>query len=330
MIKNRLILGILGLLILGIPFFAGAATFMEEGNVSIGQTVSDNLYLVGGNPVVAGNVDGDLFVAGGNVSVSGNVSGDVGAAGGNVSITGTVDGDVRVFGGSLYIDSAIGGEVISFGGQIVYGPNAKIGKDLIAGADVITIDPETIVLGQKKLFEEKQDGSGEDAREKGVAMLKGAFWMALLYGLLAYLVVAAALMGLMPNVIKKYTKAAIKDSSAFWKNLGIGLMVMIGLPVVALLLFISMIGAMLGGILLLLFVLYILLNLVVAGFLFGGLMQKWFNAGKEVDWLWGLGGVIALSIISSVPFIGWLIGLVFFLWSVGMMASGDFALIRKA
>lgn len=329
MTKKRLIVGFLGFSIFALPLIAGAATFMADDSVTSTETVNDNLYVAGGNPVVSGDVNGDLFIAGGNVNVSGNVTGDVGAAGGTVAILGNVDGDVRVFGGSLYIDSEVGGEVISFGGQIIYGPHAKIGKDLIAGGDEIIIDPEAIVAGEKRIFEDTSEQKMEKIRDRGADFMRGAYWMALLYGLLAYLVVAAAIMGLFPKLIKKYGKDAMKDSMAFWKNLGVGLLVMIGLPIVAILLFITMVGAMLGGILLVLFVLYILINLVTAGFLFGALMQKWMKQGNEINWLWGLGGVVALSIISQIPLIGWLIGLTFFLWSVGTMASENFRLFRS-
>lgn len=309
-----------------LPMTASAATFMSDANVLVTEPVMDNLYIASANPIVSADVIGDLFVTGGNVSVSGHVMGDLGAAGGSVTLTGPVDGDVRVFGGSIYIDSVVSGEIISFGGQVVYGPHARVGKDLVAGSDELKIDPAVTVGGKKSIFQGDPERIERMVQEvKTYPLLTGAFWLALLFAILGYLVVAIALMGAMPNIVKKYVQNSLKDNGAFWVHLGIGLLALIAFPVAAMILFITGIGAMLGLLLLLLWAIYVLVALVFSGFLLGGVAKHVFtNSKSALDWTWALGGVVILPILSSIPWIGWVIGLVFFLWALGTAVAGDF------
>lgn len=313
-----------------LPMTASAATFLGDDNVLVTEPVADNLYIGSGNPIVSGDVSGDLFIAGGNVNVSGNIGGDLVAAGGTVTLTGKVAGDVRVFGGSIYIDSEVGGEIISFGGQVIYGPKARIGKDMIAGSDDLQISPAVTVGGKQTLFRGEEKTGDKVVTQAGIhPFLTAAFWIALLLSILAYLIVAAALMGAFPGAIKKYTQSALKDGAAFWVHLGIGLLILVALPIVSIVLMITGLGALLGVILLLVWVVYILVAMVVAGFLLGGLAKDMVTKTKSsLDWPWALGGVVVLPILSSLPVVGWVIGLVFFLWALGTMMSGDLRTFR--
>ena len=236
-----------------LPMTASAATFMNEPTVLVADTVADNLYITSGNVVVSSDVKGDLLVAGGNINVLGNIEGDFGAAGGNINLTGKVDGDVRIFGGSIYVDSEVGGEIITFGGQVVFGPNARIAKDMVAGSEDLVIDPAVTVGGKQTILQSEYDSENTMIqRIETNPLLTGEFWLTLLFAMLGYLVVAIAMMAAMPNVVKKYVQTSLKDNSAFWVHLGIGLLALIAFPVAALVLMITGIGALLGIILLLL------------------------------------------------------------------------------
>ncbi len=334
MFKKRLIVVLFSLFALALPMFASAATFLADDNVVSSEPVNDNLYVAGGNPVVSGNVNGDLLIAGGNVNVTGDVTGDVSAAGGSVSITGRVGGDIRVFGGNLFIDSTVGGEVVSFGGQIIYGPNAKVAKDIVAGGNAVNISPTAVIGGERIIFDEIKDeikkGKAE-FKEKGADFLRGAFWVGILWTLLSYLIVALAFMGLFPKVVKMFINGACKNGMSFWKSIGMGLVILIVTPILSLILLVTGIGAMLGGIIMMLYMVYIMASLVFAGFIFGTLMKKLIKKGKaDLDWLWGLGGVAVLPLVVLVPFVGWIIGFVFFLWALGAAVSADFKMFRSA
>lgn len=324
------ILVLSGIIFLLIPSLAMAAYFMAEESVPSGEVIIGNLYLTGGNPSMAGDLHGDLYAAGGNVSVPGNVTNDVVITGGTVSITGVVGDDVRVFGGDITIDGKVNGEVLAFGGNVKLGPNASVRKDLIAGGGNVTIDDKAQVFGSTKLYTDKEGKFKEAFDKTSKEAFQYGYFVAILMTILIYFVVAAVIMGLFPNVITKYLTVATKKEN-FWKSLGMGLLIFIVTPIVAILCFVTGVGVMLGFIILLMYVMYILVNIALAGLLFGSLMQKWIMKLKKVEmnWLWGLGGIAVLHLLVQLPFVGWLVGAVFFLYSFGAVLTMDWKTYRS-
>lgn len=324
------VLIIFGIALLAIPILAMAAFFKADENVAAGEVVMGNLYLAGGSPVMAGTIQGDLYIVGGNVTISGKVTNDLVVAGGNVIITGEVGDDLRAFGGSVYVDGKVNGEVLLSGGDVKVGSRANIRKDMFLTGGMVSVDPEAKVYGKTTIY---QDEGSEDALENMpmAGYMRGAFWIGALFTVLTYLVVAAVLMGVMPNIVKRFLVDSV-SKDAFWKGLGLGLLILIVTPILAVICFITGIGALLGGIILILYVLYILLTLVLAGLLFGAVAKKLIMKTKkvEMDWMWGLGGIFALHILSLIPFVGIFIGAVFFLYALGSVTMVDWKLASSA
>lgn len=316
---------------LAIPSLALAATFQTDTTLPAGETVVGNLYLAGGTPMVHGDVQGDLYMAGGNIVVTGKVADDLVTAGGNISLTGAVGGDVRAFGGSLFLDGEVEGEVIVSGGEVKIGPNAKIRKDLIAAGGSVSIDPAATVFGSKTIESgEKYEKKMEGFREPFAQYSQAGFWIGHAFAVLAFFAIAAVYLGLFPAVLKKWTRRAF-DKGQFWPNLGLGFVMLVVPPFIAALLFATGIGALLGGLVLLAYIAYILLNVALAGILFGELLKKWFTKAKKIEptWGWALGGIALLHVVTLIPFVGWAIGLGFFVYSWGSMAVSDWKIARS-
>ncbi len=327
-------LALMAVIVLAIPSLALAAVFKADTVIPAGEIIMDNLYLAGGNPSMGGDVQGDLYIAGGNVVVTGKVAEDVVAAGGNISIMGPVSGDVRAFGGSIFIDSSVSGEVVTSGGEVRIGPNAQIRKDLVAAGGTVEVHPNAKIFGSKTI-------ESGDAYEKGMEkfpsrgqfydqFLTIGFWVGFLYMLLAYFAIAAVIFGLFPNVVRKVGVRAY-GKGQFWPSVGIGFLVLIATPIAAVLCFITMIGAMLGGILMVAYAACIMLSIVMGGMLFGELLRKWIKKAKKVEptWGWTFGGIALLSLLTLIPFIGWIIGLAFFLLAMGSMVSVKWKVARS-
>ena len=113
------------------------------------------------------------------------------------------------------------------------------------------------------------------------------------------------------------------QKGSFWKNLGIGFAVLVLTPMACLILFITGIGVYLGFILLFAYICLLLMCTVLAGMIFGGWVQKMFEKSDYVDFHWGwiLGGVIVSHLLTLIPFVGWIFGLVFFLLAIGALIS---------
>jgi hypothetical protein len=136
-----------------------AFEFIEDGDLPAGETVDDDLFIVGDNVVIDGTVNGDLFAFGQNVVVNGTVRGSLIVGGQFVEINGQIDGSVYngcnaatygaeadigrnlYFGGfSLDVDQgATIGRDMAFGGyQAVL--DGSVGRDLFAGAGALEIN----------------------------------------------------------------------------------------------------------------------------------------------------------------------------------------------
>lgn len=123
-------------LVLVVPAGAGAAAFRSGDEVLIpaGETVADDLYVAGARVRIEGTVTGDLVIAAGEADLRGPVGGDLLAAAGNVRIDGAVAGTVRVAAGDVTLAGSVGEDLVVAGGNVVVGPDARIGRDLVAGS----------------------------------------------------------------------------------------------------------------------------------------------------------------------------------------------------
>ena len=115
---------------------------LRSGNtvtIASGETVTGDLYAVGGTVVVDGTVEGDLVAAGGDIRVNGTVSGDLVAAGGTVTVAGSVEGDARVAGGQMTVSGDVGEDLLVAGGQATLTASGSVGEDLIASAGQLDV-----------------------------------------------------------------------------------------------------------------------------------------------------------------------------------------------
>lgn len=307
------------MLTIAVPAIAFAAIIREEQNLPQNEVVNGNLYMTGSAPVVAGTVNGDLVAAGGTVVITGNVSQDVFVVGGNLNITGPVGGDVRAFGGNIYIDSVVQGEVVTAGGEIQFGPNAVVQGDLVASGGNVKLNPATKVYGNKKIEtgEEMKKDAGDVVREMP-KFFQTAFLVGQLISILGLLLVACIMFGAAPGITNRIVSKTL-EKGCIWKNLGIGALMGLLLPIAAIICFITGVGAMLGALMLFGFIVYILFGISFAGITFGGWLYQVTKKPKKPTVSWGalILGVILLHIISLIPIIGWLICLFFVLITWG-------------
>jgi cytoskeletal protein CcmA (bactofilin family) len=115
---------------------ASAAALRHAKNFVLprAETVHDDLYAAGTVIDIQGTVDGDLIVVGQTVTIGGNVTGDVIAAARDVTISGNVGGTVRAAGNAVTIDGTVEHDILSGSRTLVVGPNASVGRDVLAGA----------------------------------------------------------------------------------------------------------------------------------------------------------------------------------------------------
>lgn len=328
--------------------------------VAKGEVIRGTLVAAGQSVLIDGTVEGDLVAAGDRVEVRGDVKGDIFAAGRTLLVYGNVANNAILAGHSLTLEGAVGRNVYAAGerieldsqsrvAQAVFAAGAHgfvdgqigdaltaamshlqvsgvIGKDLRfhgnqftlldtaqVGGDLITrthrpahIDPGAKVSG-KKITELIQRRS---------RFLTARYYFRELIWLLGFFVVGVLLLKLFP----RFFEGASAAVQSVWRSLGLGLAVLAGVPVAAIVVAVTLVGLPLAllsaaGYLAALY----LAKIFVAAWLGRYLLKPPAEAGYgSVAAL--LLGLFVLSVVAWVPYLGGLVRFVVLLAGLGAFA----------
>jgi hypothetical protein len=109
-------------------------------DISITQTVQENLYTTGNNITINAPVYGDLVTAGGMITINDTIQNDILLAGGTAIFNGYAGDDVRCAGGKLTIKKDIKGDLVIIGGEVIIDKNATIGGNILVSGGEITLN----------------------------------------------------------------------------------------------------------------------------------------------------------------------------------------------
>lgn len=107
----------------------------------------------------------------------------------------------------------------------------------------------------------------------------------------------------------------------FWGEWARGLAMLVGIPLLIALLALSGVGVLVGLVVFLAFSCMILVSSIGAGIILGSLVSKVFKRSEvlEVNWVNAVGGTILLAISGYLPFLGWVLWMIFLLTSLGAL-----------
>lgn len=302
------------------------------GRVVVDQSVAGDALLLGGTVDVRAAVGDDVRAAGGDISLESSVGGGVVAAGGNVKLTdaaqvaghaelaggdvlvdGRVDGSLKVHARRLVLNGPVGGSVQASVELLEIGPRARVGGGLRHTASNLTKDPAAVVSGTLERVDslfDNDDRGGRGRRhpmhDSGWPPMAG-WWLLvpLSMGLLGVL----ALAGLVLFVFSRFAgQAAHHIETEPWRALGVGAVLLLALPVLALLLFFTLLGIPLGLVLMAMYP-----PLLLLGWLIGALFAaRWLASHASsadarpaaVPYGWMAVAVIALLVVGAVPVLG--------------------------
>ncbi len=292
---------------------------------NISGAVNGNVIAAGNNVNITGAVQGTVRVAGSTVNVSSpvgrdllagagtltvapqsSVGGDALLGAGAVSLGGPVARNVLMGVGQLTIQAPVGGNVTGNAESVHLTSGARIGGNLsYTGQNDATLDPGAVVSGTVSRIAPPQ----QPPRNEGVNLagkLVGEFvgWVRTVVGLFA---VGLLFVLLWPAFT---STAASKLVHAAWASLGIGAAVVLFAPIAGTILLVT--GIFIGGWYLALFALALYAMAAVAGYTVTGYVagHEAFErlAANRVHRVWQLlAGVVVLTLLSHIPFLGWLI-----------------------
>ena len=238
--------------------------------ISILGTVRGDVVAFGMNVNVDGTVTGDLITAGQSVTVRGQVGGSVRAAGQTVVIDGKIAGDLVVAGNdvTILLNGRVGRDVYVAGATFTQ--TGEIARDLRAGTNTTTIDghvgrraqidadtlrltPRALVDGPLQYTSAKEASIAQGATVRGqverheaaqatpAAAGPAALVINWLRGGLGLLVLGLILVFFFPGFSRRAGEALVR---APLRSLLVGVGVLIGLPLLAVLMFVA--GAFVG------------------------------------------------------------------------------------
>ena len=300
--------------------------FAAGGIIDVSDVAAQDVILAGASVSTRAMLAGDFIAAGASVELghTAEVAGDVLAAGSRVALLGDVDGDIRAAGGEIRIDGTVGGDVNLTGGRIVLGPNANIQGDLTyrGGDDLRRMDGAQ-VAGQieRRTFDEPEMPGLVEVVFAGALGWVGA--------VLSGVALAALLIGALPRLL-----AGASDGIAVqpWPSLGIGLILLVGVPVAAFVLMATVVGIPIGVLALLAYGLLIAVGVIAAA----------LAIGKHLPWVGGrhagllrfgprfgraVAGIVLLALVALLPLLGGFVLLLAATFGLGATAMQTWQLL---
>lgn len=327
--------------------------YLASEETTIEGSVAGDVVSASGSIVFSGEVDGDLILAGGDIAIEGDVDGDVRVAGGDVVISGSVGGDVLVFSGTLTLlpESSIGGDVIVFSGEVTAGGSVKgagriyASELLVSGSfGSLTADAEQIVLEGANIRGDFSYRSPHDATIDAASVIGGTLVRVespngdgapILFGvviggffvgrIIALIIAALVLFWVARGFVIRLGMASTKQ---FGRNALWGLLFLVGTPLAAIILFLSLLGIPLASLFIVGYATFLLLATLVSGIVAGAILSRLLVKETRVTPAWIMLGVIVMQLVSIVPVLGWLVHLAVYLATLGILARGALRLFR--
>jgi cytoskeletal protein CcmA (bactofilin family) len=286
----------------------GDAT-LAGASVDVRSPVSDDVRAAAGDLSIDSTIGGELFATGGNITLGKVASVARGARlyGGNVTIDGTVDGPLRVGAQRVVINGEVRGDARLAAAQIELGPTARITGALTYAAGAELKKPEGATIGGPVTREERtfEQGGSRAGRERHSPMGGGPFWVGSIVMFLALLACAAVFLLVFP-VFAIRASETVEDSP--WLSLAMGFGSIFAVPMLAALLFITLVGIPLGVAVIALYPVLLLTGYVVGVFFVARLLQEAMHKETPASFARTVAffalALLLVMLIGWIPFLG--------------------------
>lgn len=271
----------------------GKYAFILGNTVAISEDIEKDAFVLGNSVTISGDVGRDLYVMGNSVVISGNIGGSIYACATEFEILGdvVVAGDVN----ATTVGSIEIAETVTVGGTVSYLDTAvvSIPENIKTRITPSEIDEE---FNEPTIFED---------------ISSMFFWICanVLFFSLALL--------LCPAMFEKISKVyENKKGKVYLTSLGWGAVLIFTVPFLAILLMITIIGALPGIVSLIIYLLLMMISTITIGYLLGNTI---FNSAKVNKWVRGLTGIAILEVVSIVPYIGGIVSFAKILIGLGIV-----------
>jgi cytoskeletal protein CcmA (bactofilin family) len=288
------------------------------GNVRIGAPIGQTLYAAGGNLTVSAPIGRSARIAGGQVEIGpkAQIGGNVTVGGGDVRILGAVRGYVRAAGGRVLIDGPVDGDVLATSGTLELGPNARIGGKLTyASREDLARDAAAQVKGGVERLQIEGGWPVPAQAQRSLGRRGGWVWS------IGLMVIAGLLVAAWPAFQARVSEALRRRAGM---SLLLGFVALVCIPAAALILLFTIIGVPLALITVALYLALLLVAYVSTGIGLGDWALARFAPARASQRMWRIAaavlGMLALSLLGRVPYLGGFIVFVALLLGLGALA----------
>jgi hypothetical protein len=311
------------LLALSLPGFGLEQRHSDFVSVPANETVDDTLLATGNIVRVEGVVNGDLLAFGATFEVRGTVKGDlVSFATKRTVVSGTVEGHIYDLSNSLDLDGELGQSIYALVQSLHVDNRGRVGGGVLVGAGDVTL--EGAVNRSVTMYAGNADLSAHVHQLKNVHIADGAtiggkrdiqvrvrksrFTRPSFYFYQAVWLAGAMLVGWLGLVLfPGFFQASTQAVGSGWRSLGLGFAVLAAVPVAIVVTAFTLVGLPVSLMLLAVYLAAIYLAKVWVGAFLGRILLKPAGATKG-DWLLGLLlGLLMLTIVGFIPFLGGLV-----------------------
>ncbi len=326
--------------------YAGGAT------VAVIAPVAGDLSAAGGSVTLAAPVAGDALLVGGSIAERAPVRGDLRIFGGRLTVSEPAGGDLVAIGFSVHDAAPSGGSTFVAGADAsvlggadgpvtIYGDTVSIGGNFAGNVTVVagtrlSVASSTIIAGTLTYQAPEAAAIPESAVVKGGVHFTSASFMPstgasralalvsigifLLARILGSLILAGLLAGLFPRLAEAIAERAWAGSTrSVLLTMLLGFAALVATPILLVLLALTFIGIGIAFLLGIAYALLLLLGFMYAGILVGSLIALRFEQRTHALWRDGVLGMLILSLIGLVPFVGMGIVFLFMLFSAGSL-----------
>jgi len=307
-----------------------------------GKVVGD-LHVAGFSATTNGPVGEDYYAAGSTVIVNSNISKDATIAAFSVTLSdqAQIGGNVRIAAGTATIDSPINGSLIARGGEvkinstitgdvnlsaaaIAFGESARIEGNLIYASEKEVSIPSSVIAAERvQQVAFSRDDIIEDVKDT-VDTAIPSFWPSLFSRILSFFIViaflvllAALCLAFIPNTVDRLQQYVRQHTGKSVLAGFFGLSTLVGIVPVSL---ITIIGIPLIPVAILAILVFWILGYLLGAYVISRRLYASFAQPAETQLgriLVLAGGLIVLSLLNFIPFIGWLFNLAVVLVGMG-------------
>jgi hypothetical protein len=294
---------------------AGDLSVLAE-SVQVHAAVDDDVRIVGGTVVLAKPVKGDVVVLGGSLTIlsTGSVEGDVLFLAGSATIEGPVTGSILGTADTVRIDTHVGGnvDVRAVSGLSLGDRTDIVGNVMYSSVTELVRAQDASIGGTVQKATIAAPAQGSVIRDLVLQTL-----IMLFAALTAFLMVRPVINHIVGSATFSYGTHAL-----------VGIGVCIAAPFISILLMASILGSIVGVLLLCAYILLMISAWVLTGIVLGNKVQQMLFKKEETTILTVVFGTVLFNAAMLIPFVGIFIALSLSLIVFGSIVLSGYRALR--